>query len=183
MNREKGYSVVQLLVVILLIGILSMITVTSLGRNPTRRINFNSAVNTFLADYNLAKQTAASNNRYVVIEFSSDGTFYTVKKQKNIGDTSTWENLPNKAKVQPMAEGVTFFDISATDSFAINSVGEVFPYPIPGNPSPQSFTLRFRVESVRTKASDAGAKYIKEFIIYPYGGIKSVKAKIQNNIP
>ena len=93
MNREKGYSIIQLLVVILLIGILSMITVTSLGRNPTRRINFNSAINTFLADYNLAKQTAASNNRYVVIEFSNDGTFYTIKKQVTIGNTTNWEAL------------------------------------------------------------------------------------------
>ncbi len=183
MNRENGYSVVQLLVVILLIGILSMIAVGSLGRNPTRRINFNAAINSFLADYNLAKQTAASNNRYVVIEFSNDGTFYTIKKQVTIGNTTNWEALPTKAKVSPMANNITFFDKSATDSFAINSMGEVFAYPIPANPSPQSFSLKFEVESVRTKASAGGARYIKEFIIYPYGGIKSVKAKITSSTP
>jgi type II secretory pathway pseudopilin PulG len=178
MNREQGYSVVQLLVVILLIGILSMITVTSLGRNPTRRINFNSAINTFLADYNLAKQTAASNNRYVAVEFSSDGKFYTIKMQRVIGDTTQWDNLANKGKVQPMSGDITFFDPASTDSFAINSVGEVFPYPIPSNPSPQTFNLKFQVESVATGADEAGAKYIKEFIIYPYGGIKSVKVHL-----
>ena len=100
--------------------------------------------------------------------------------QRIIGDTTMWDNLANKGKVQPMSGDITFFDPASTDSFAINSVGEVFPYPIPSNPTPQTFNLKFQVLSVSTASENAGAKYIKEFIIYPYGGIKSVKVHLSD---
>ncbi len=63
-------------------GLLAVMAV-NFGRSSLQRASFSSTVNTFLADFSSIKQQAATENRYLVLDFNAGGTGYVIRRQKN----------------------------------------------------------------------------------------------------
>jgi len=169
MKKNSGFTIVELLVILGLIGIMVVFAAGFFGRAPAQRSKFNSAVNNFIADLNYAKHFAARENRYVQIDFSSNGTSYSLLRQTLIGNYTDWTVLPKKKNVFPLS-GVEFFDGAAQPDFAVNSMGEVFTLPINANSQPVSVTLNFYIKYRGTTID-----YRRTITIRPYGGISRDK--------
>ncbi len=83
--KTKGFSLIELLVIIALIGIIAVVTI-QIGRSAIQRTSSTRAINMFISDVSSIKQLAAKENRYFAISFNADGVSYTIQEQTNIGD-------------------------------------------------------------------------------------------------
>lgn len=173
MRKKSGFSIVELLVILLILGVIVVLTLR-IGDNVTSNSRITGLVNNFLADFSSAKLLAATENCHVAITFSADGHSYTLQKQTKAGDYVNWTLVKT---VTPLSEGA-FFDVGGVGDFAVNSTGEVRPYPlpIPPNPlgTPTGLSLAFYIRKGRGTASDAVA-YNRTIRIFPYGGLKVEK--------
>jgi hypothetical protein len=147
-----------------------VVMVARIGENVTANSRISGLINNFLADFSQAKLIASSENRYVAITFSADGFSYTISKQTDITDPTTWTLVKT---VRPFSDR-TFFSAGGVSDFAVNSTGEVRPLPIDLTQSPSSATLRFFIRKGRGLSTDAIA-YNRTIQILPYGGLKVEK--------
>jgi len=113
---------------------------------------------------------ASSENRYVAITFSADGRSYTLQKQTDITDFTTWTEIKT---VTPLSDR-PFFNSADVSDFAINSVGAVRLLPINITTNPDNVNLVFYIRKGRGAPSDEIA-YRRTIKIFPYGGLKVEK--------
>lgn len=164
MKKNDGYSLVQLLVVLAILGIFTIFIANSLSRSTITRSGFNAAVNKYIADFAFMKQLASRENRFVVIIFNTNGKSYTIRRQTTIGDLNSWTDVKGKVDVS-LFGGKTFFDGGNMQDFAVNSIGEIYVFPIAGPPT--QVTLNFQNKDLR-----GGKNYIRTINIFALGGIK-----------
>lgn len=174
-NKSRGFTVVELLVVIAVLGVVVVMTV-SLGPRLGQSSRLNKTVNEVVSNINLAKQLASSENRFVALDFSSDGTYYQVKRQRDVSyfstsltDTFSWEVVKT---VRPM-DGEQFFKDDGTAGaidFAVSSIGAVRKI---FDPNPAEITLNFFIKKSKyATASPDNIVFSRKVVIYPYGGVK-----------
>ena len=166
MKRKKkstGFTLVELLVGLAIFGLLAVMAV-NFGRSSLQRASFSSTVNTFLADFSSIKQQAATENRYLVLDFNAGGTGYVIRRQQNLDDFANWDAVRT---MTPM-DGKQFFLPGSAQDFAVNSVGEVFTFPIAGTPQPVQVSMNFFIYKRGTTLVD----YKRLVRIFPTGGIK-----------
>jgi len=169
MKKKSGFTVVELLIVLLLLGIIVVLTLR-VGESVTANSRITGLINNFLADFSQAKLLASSENRYVAITFSSDGRSYSLQKQNDVSDFSTWTQVKT---VTPLSEGA-FFTAGAFSDFAVNSTGVVRLVDsggtvYPGS-NPANVTLVFYI-----RKRDGSIAYRRTIQIFPYGGLKVEK--------
>ena len=170
---KRGFSLVELLVVMIVAGVLLMISI-NIASSVITRSRFAGAVNKIVADIAYAKELASKENRWVKIDFQSDGRTYTIEKQKVIGDLTQFELVKRR---QPL-EGRMFFTPGGTDviDFAVNSRGEVKKVADLTNPTSQPSEI---ILTVWSRSGDGSLSnpiiYQRRIRIYPYGGIKVEK--------
>jgi prepilin-type N-terminal cleavage/methylation domain-containing protein len=165
MKNKCGYTFIEVMIAL---GILAVMIVLSLsvGRSIAQKSSITSVVNQFMADFNYAKQLASLENRYVTVIFNADGCSYQIRTQNTVGDLGNW----TVAKTVEPLEGKECFNGSAVQNFAVNSLGEVFHFPIASS-MPAPVTLTFYVMYTPQGVID----YQKNVKIYPYGGIHAEK--------
>ncbi len=163
MKKITGFTLVELLVGLAIFGLLAVMAV-SFGRSSLQRASFSSAVNTFLSDFSSVKQQAATENRYMVIDFNAAGTGYVIRRQQNLDDFANWDAVRT---ITPM-DGMQFFLPGSAQDFVVNSVGEVFTFPIAGTPQPVQVSMNFFIYKRGTTLVD----YQRLVRIFPTGGIK-----------
>jgi len=163
-HRNRGFTVVELLVALVIFGLLAVLAV-NMGRSSMQRATFTSAVNTFVADFSAIKQKATMENRYMVIDFNSGGTGYTIRRQRSLDNFANWDTVRT---VTPM-EGKPFFLAGDADDFMVNSTGGVFAFPMTGSvPQPIQVIMSFFIYKPGTSQVD----YQRQVRIFPTGGIK-----------
>jgi prepilin-type N-terminal cleavage/methylation domain-containing protein len=89
MRSSRGYSVMEMLVVVAIIGILSLVTIPSFI-NFQRRNQVRSALRSFTADLRGFRQHAITKNAYVRVQFRSERE-YEVFQSRDFGQT--WRPL------------------------------------------------------------------------------------------
>ena len=169
MKKKSGFTVVELLIVLLLLGILVALTL-GIGDSVTTNSRITGLINNFLADFSSAKLLASAENRYVAITFSNDGRSYTLQKQTDVSNYNNWTLVKT---VTPFSDR-TFFNTGTLSDFAINSTGEVRTLPININSNPVNVSLVFYIRRGRGTSSDPIA-YQRTIQIFPYGGLKVEK--------
>jgi Tfp pilus assembly protein FimT len=164
MRKKSGFTVVELLVTLLFLSIV-IVMVAQIGPSVTANSRFTGMMNNFQADYSSAKLLASAENRYVAIIFSSNGHSYSIQKQTDITNFNNWTLVKTVTPFSSQA-----FNAGDLSSFAVNSTGEVHPYPIP-TPlgAPGNIELKFYIE-VKGKKT-----YSRTIQIFPYGGLKIEK--------
>ena len=162
MKKTRGFSLMELLLVVSFMAIVLTMVIT-VGRSVTQKSYFSGGVSTFVANFAYAKQVAARENRLVAINFNADGRSYDLRRQNRIGDVTQWAGLKS---VRGM-DGKVFFDSGTVQDFAVNSMGEVFAFPIAADPQPVQVSLGFFI-----KSPSGGIDYQTLITIFGYGGIK-----------
>lgn len=89
-RRQRGYSLMEILVVIAIIGILSLVTVPAFI-NFQRRNQVRSALRSFTSDLRSFRSLAISRNAYVRVQFSGDRN-YVAYYSRDLG--KKWDALP-----------------------------------------------------------------------------------------
>ncbi len=134
MKNEKGFQMIELLIVLALAVVIIGMTI-SIGFRAVRDAGYTGAVNKLLAEISYVKQLAARENRYVLLEFSSDGHSYSIFKQEKVSNrdmTSSGERI--------LVRTGSFYDqggkfnkneffaggSNSNYSFAVNSMGMVY---------------------------------------------------------
>lgn len=169
--KNKGFTTIELLVTIAILGII-VVMVATISPSIIQRTKLNGVVNELLSDLNMAKQIASSENRYVMIDFSDDGSFYTLRKQhdpmvfdiSDVEDENIWQTIK---KVRPL-DDAKFFETGGVTDFALSSTGQTRLLD-EFNPDPAQITLEI---CVKKRQVSGDVDYIKKIIVYPYGGIK-----------
>lgn len=169
MKTKKGFTVVELLVTM---ALLSIIVVLSLrvGESVTANSRITGLINNFLADFSQAKLMASAENRYVAVTFAADGRSYSILKQTDVSDYTTWTLVKTE---MPLSDR-TFFNNAGVSDFAVNSTGEVRSLPININASPAGVILKFFIRKKLGTPTDEIA-YNRTIQIFPYGGLKVEK--------
>ncbi len=81
MSNNKGFQLIELLIVLALATIIIGMIIT-VGFRAVKDAAYTGAVNKLLAEISYVKQLAAQENRYVLFEFNSNGSSYSIKKQQ-----------------------------------------------------------------------------------------------------
>ena len=89
LRNSRGYSVMEMLVVVAIIGILSLVTIPAF-MNFQRRNHVRSALRSFTSDLRSYRQHAITKNAYVRVQFRGDRT-YVVMQSRDFGQT--WRPL------------------------------------------------------------------------------------------
>jgi prepilin-type N-terminal cleavage/methylation domain-containing protein len=89
LRSSRGYSVIEMLVVVAIIGILSLVTIPSFI-NFQRRNHVRSALRSFTSDLRSFRQHAITKNAYVRVRFVNERD-YEVVQSRDFG--KTWSEL------------------------------------------------------------------------------------------
>jgi len=89
-RTSRGYSVVEMLVVVAIIGILSLVTIPAF-MNFQRRNAVRSALRSFTSDLRFFRQHAISKNAYVRVQFRGERD-YMAFVSTDLGEN--WNDLP-----------------------------------------------------------------------------------------
>lgn len=98
MRSSRGYSVMEMLVVVAIIGILSLVTIPSFI-NFQRRNQVRAALRSFTGDLRAFRQHAITKNAYVRVQFRSERE-YEVFQSRDFGQTWTRLNMGTAANDQ-----------------------------------------------------------------------------------
>ena len=169
MNTKKGFSLIELLITLALLSVIVVLALR-VGESATANSRITGLINNFLADFSQAKLLASAENRYVSVTFDATGHSYTIRKQTDVSDYTSWTLVKT---VTPLSDR-TFFAVADVSDFAINSTGEVRSLPININASPAGAILKFFIRKGKGLAGDAIA-YNRTIQIFPYGGLKVEK--------
>lgn len=115
-HRSGGYSLMEILVVIAIIGVLSLVTVPAF-MNFQRRNQVRSALRTFTSDLRSFRQLAISKNVYVRVQF------------ENTRDYAAWQSRDRGASWRPLklgtiGEGSNTRTLPATIEFTGNTYND-----------------------------------------------------------
>ena len=170
--KQKGYTLIEIMIVL---SIFTAVVVLIAMVSPAiaKRSILNRTTNTLIADINLAKQMASTENCYFAVDFSDDGKSYTIRKQvdiavfdpepANLQDEYIWEKVKT---IRPL-DGKMFFQSGDMTDFAFSSTGLVRLFDI-SNTEPSRIDL---IASTKKKQSPGDIDYSKKIKIYPYGGL------------
>lgn len=169
MKKERGFSLLEMLVTLVITALILVLSL-QMGRSSINRASFTAAINTFVADFNYARQLATRENRYVAFDFKDDGTSYAIRILKGVGlDPQLEDSYKNDKITQPM-DGEACFS-GATD-FAVDSMGVIRQYPVDPNASPITVTMYFYKTAISGGTGTSEKDYEKKVTIFPTGGIK-----------
>jgi len=115
-NASRGYSIVEILVVVAIIGIMSLVTVPAF-MNYQRSAAIKSQLRSFTADIRNARQRAISRNSEVRLELESQ-TLYRFYEKPNAG---TWGALNGFSGTGP---GRNVKKLDKDIGFAANTLGD-----------------------------------------------------------
>lgn len=115
-RRSRGYSIVEMLVVVAIIGILSLITVPAF-MNFQRRNAVRSALRSFTSDIRSYRQHAITKNAYVRVQFSGDRD-YIAWQSRDFG--TTWRPL----RLGAAGEGTQTRTLPETLAFSANTFND-----------------------------------------------------------
>lgn len=171
MKKNRGFTIIELLVMVALIGIIVMVAST-VSESIRLKSRIAGVVNNFISDFNRAKILAAAENRYVAFVFNPNGSSYDVLKQQLIGDLNTG-NWTRISRFNP-TETERFFETATVESFAVNSLGEIRKLPLVANSMPVSIQQVFSFNW-------HGNGYSAIMTIQAYGGLKIEKKNVPYN--
>ena len=115
-NASRGYSLVEILVVVAIIGIMSLVTVPAF-LNFQRSNAIKAATRTFTADIRNCRQRAISRNSQVRLELDS-ANVYKFYEKPNAG---TWGALNNFSGTGP---GQNLKTLGTGTTFSANALGD-----------------------------------------------------------
>ena len=169
--KNKGFTLVEMLIVIAIFGLIAVMVAT-ISPAIAQRSRMNRATNELVSDLNMAKQLASTENRFVAVDFSTDGRSYTIRKLKEflfnpdpmkLTDDDIWVHV----KTAKPLDGDQFFNAAAMTDFAFNSTGETRLFDA-DNPDPTLITLSIFIKKRRSN----DLEHTKQIKVYPYGGIR-----------
>jgi prepilin-type N-terminal cleavage/methylation domain-containing protein len=169
MKKKRGFSVVEMLVAIAIMAVVLVLSL-QVGRSSVQRSSFTAAINSFVADFNYARQLATRENRYVAFDFNDNGASYTIRIQRSVALDPQLEGSYVNHKIASPMDGEPCFS-GATD-FAVNSLGVIRQYPVDPNSSPITVTVDFYKARTRGGTGTPEKDYEKTITIFPTGGIK-----------
>ncbi|MCP4218330.1 MAG: prepilin-type N-terminal cleavage/methylation domain-containing protein, partial [bacterium] len=165
MKGKKGFTLVEMLITLFIVGVMAVLAV-NMGRSSLQRARFTNIINQFMADYSYARMLASRQNRYVAIEFDTEGTLYTIRVQRSLSDTVGFDDV----KTERLQEGDPFVNfLGEYSSFAVNSMGLVREYEASSGvgSDPITLELQFFTKDVSSGSND----YEKKVTLYATGGI------------
>lgn len=169
MKNKRGFTVVEMLITMAIVGVFIALSLR-LGNQVIQKATLTSAINQFMADFNYAKLLASRENRYVAFRFDAEGTRYSILEQREVGaDPSQEDSYTEKKTCQPM-DGVPCFQ--DTTNFAINSMGQIYQYPVSLVSTPISISMKFFKAKAGSSYYDPNIDILKTIVIFPTGGIK-----------
>jgi prepilin-type N-terminal cleavage/methylation domain-containing protein len=115
-RNSRGYSVVEMLVVVAIIGILSLVTVPAF-MNFQRRNAVRSALRSFTSDIRSYRQHAITKNAYVRVQFRGERD-YVALQSRDFGQT--WRPL----KLGPVNEGSDTRTLPETIAITANTYND-----------------------------------------------------------
>jgi prepilin-type N-terminal cleavage/methylation domain-containing protein len=172
MRKESGFSLIELLVVLAIVGVITVMTV-SISRNAIQQNSNASGINQIIADIASIKQSAVKENRYFAMRFNATGTSYSIQRQTTIGNLANWTHVTT---IQPLDGGI-FFDTALLTTtwrgFAINPLGMVYSLTSTGiSAGPESKNFNF-ISKKRNNSTEI--IYSKNIQVYSNGGMKIAK--------
>ena len=115
-RTSRGYSVVEMLVVVAIIGILSLVTVPAF-MNFQRRNAVRSALRSFTSDIRSFRQHSITKNAWVRVQFEGERN-YTAYQSRDFG--KTW----NAIKPSQTGEGTALQTLPETIAFVANTYND-----------------------------------------------------------
>ena len=115
-RSSRGYSVVEMLVVVAIIGVLSLVTIPAF-MNFQRRNAVRSALRSFTSDIRSFRQHAITKNAYVRVQFRGQRE-YVVVQSRDFG--TTWVTLG----VGNMDQGSNVHTLPETLAFSANTYND-----------------------------------------------------------
>lgn len=170
--KQKGYTLLEIMLVLIIFAAV-MVMIATVSPAIAQKSKLNRATNELIADLNLAKQVASSENCYVAVIFGDDGKSYAIRKLTDItrfyaSPTETdYGTVWEKIKVVRPFYGDPFFQSDEVTDFAFSSTGLVRLFDV-DDQEPARVNL---VVSIKKKQSAGEIDYSKKIKIYPYGGI------------
>lgn len=165
-RKIRGVTAVELIVT-LAVGALLMVMVFNMGTGTFSKASFTNAFNSFVADFYLARQIAARENKYVAVDFDVITNSYSILQQTSLayGENDAMP-FSSVKRVLPL-DGKEFFSDSTVTDFVFAPDGTVYVYPLTFDSEPQQLTLTFY-----TKLNTGEVGHTKSIRVYPSGGLK-----------
>lgn len=116
MRSSRGYSVIEMLVVVAIIGVLSLVTIPAF-MNFQRRNAVRSALRSFTSDIRSCRQHAITKNAYVRVQFRNQRE-YTVWQSRNFG--TSWQEL----QMGTLDQGSNVRTLPETLAFSANTYND-----------------------------------------------------------
>lgn len=116
MNKQKGFSLIELLTVIGIIGVMSLVSVPAF-MNYQRSLELKNAMRQFTTDLRTAQRRAVTNMANVVVDVPDSGVGkrnYTVTETRNIGGIGS---IPQNRR---FTSNVPYFSSDGTITFRPN---------------------------------------------------------------
>ncbi|MBN2345628.1 MAG: prepilin-type N-terminal cleavage/methylation domain-containing protein [Candidatus Aminicenantes bacterium] len=152
-KREKGFTIVELLLVLLVVGLLAAMAVNMSLRNR-HRWALRGTAREITAMYYQARQAASRESSMVMLDFTADE--YVLMVRRN----DAWERL----KGGTYAEKITVDKIPADSTgFAISPSGILL--------HPNTLAI-YGMQTIRVQAPHPAGQDVITINIYPYGGIR-----------